>query len=104
MMHIMIVFLVIQMNIVDKSENSFEEIKENEEKEIVGRQRCPVCSRGYAVEQLGKFGLFICCSRFPKCKWHKSFKEEFEEGSEGENRQIENSLNLPGDPEDYGNS
>jgi len=39
-------------------------------------EKCPECKEGDLVIRVGRFGKFISCSRFPDCKYRKSFKED----------------------------
>lgn len=65
-------------NIVDKDtrnehvQNIRTTVKEIEEK--VQKNICPKCG-GYLVEKNGKYGKFIGCSNFPKCKYTNKFNE-----------------------------
>lgn len=38
-------------------------------------QKCPDCHEGDQVIRSGKFGKFLSCSRFPKCKWKAKYTE-----------------------------
>jgi len=38
-------------------------------------QKCPDCREGDQVIRSGKFGKFLSCSRFPRCKWKAKFIE-----------------------------
>lgn len=40
----------------------------NRTKDLVAKGRCPECS-GYLVERSGKYGKFLGCSNYPKCKY-----------------------------------
>ena len=63
-------------NIIDKDarklhvQNIKTTIKETKEK--VQNNICPKCG-GYLVERNGKYGKFIGCSNFPKCKYTNKF-------------------------------
>ena len=37
---------------------------------------CPTCQEGTQVIRSGRFGKFLSCSRFPKCKWTANFVEK----------------------------
>jgi len=39
-------------------------------------KRCPQCKQGELVIRVGRFGKFISCSRFPKCKHTAPYAEE----------------------------
>ena len=39
--------------------------------------KCPECGKGDEVIRLGRFGKFLSCSRFPKCKYTKNYVEKF---------------------------
>lgn len=45
------------------------------EVEAVGK-KCPECKNGDLVIRIGRFGKFISCSRFPKCKHTEKFIEK----------------------------
>jgi DNA topoisomerase I len=38
-------------------------------------QQCPQCQKGEVVIRLGRFGKFLSCSRFPKCKYTANYVE-----------------------------
>jgi DNA helicase-4 len=35
---------------------------------IVANKVCPVCQKGFLVQRTGRYGLFMGCSRFPRCQ------------------------------------
>ncbi|MDR7307932.1 DNA helicase-4 [Rhodoferax saidenbachensis] len=35
---------------------------------VGSEELCPKCSKGFMVQRRGKYGLFMACSAFPKCK------------------------------------
>lgn len=39
-------------------------------------EMCPQCKEGKLVIRVGRFGKFLSCSRFPECKFTKSFSED----------------------------
>jgi DNA topoisomerase-1 len=39
-------------------------------------EKCPKCKKGDQVIRIGKFGKFLACSRFPKCKWTEQYVEK----------------------------
>jgi len=39
-------------------------------------EKCPECGKGELVVRRGRFGKFIACSRFPKCKYTRPYLEE----------------------------
>jgi len=39
-------------------------------------KRCPECKKGDEVIRIGRFGKFLSCSRFPKCKYTKNYVEK----------------------------
>ncbi|MFH1473168.1 MAG: type I DNA topoisomerase [bacterium] len=44
---------------------------------------CPKCGKGNLVTREGKFGLFIACARYPKCKFIKKDAEQEKANSTG---------------------
>jgi DNA helicase-4 len=34
---------------------------------VVATDVCPVCKQGFIVQKKGPYGLFMSCSRFPRC-------------------------------------
>ncbi len=40
-----------------------------------GEKKCPICGGGLGL-RLGKFGAFMACSNYPKCKYTKAFEGE----------------------------
>jgi DNA topoisomerase-1 len=38
-------------------------------------EKCPDCKEGDLVIREGKFGKFVSCSRFPDCKYTRTYKE-----------------------------
>lgn len=48
----------------------------------IGRD-CPKCGKGKLVEREGRFGKFITCSTYPKCKYIERSKEEEEKMNTG---------------------
>ncbi len=64
----------------------FKERKSELKKETMiktGRS-CPQCDEGELVERFGRFGKFISCDRFPKCKYTEKINGEAEEKQEPE--------------------
>ncbi|MEZ4103398.1 MAG: type I DNA topoisomerase [Candidatus Paceibacterota bacterium] len=62
-----------------------EEGKELEPPKEIG-EMCPKCGdkhEGKLVQREGRFGLFISCSRYPKCKFIKESEEEVEKKKTG---------------------
>lgn len=39
-------------------------------------ENCPDCQKGELVIRVGKFGKFIACLRFPKCKYSRNYVEK----------------------------
>jgi len=39
-------------------------------------KKCPKCKKGDVVIRIGKYGKFLACSRFPKCKWTDEYVEK----------------------------
>jgi DNA topoisomerase-1 len=39
-------------------------------------EKCPQCENGKLVEREGRFGKFISCDRYPKCKFIKKSPEQ----------------------------
>ena len=65
---------IVELNIKDKSErrNHVKNIKNKieEDKDKIVNMVCPKCG-GKLVDKNGKYGQFIGCSNFPKCKFTK---------------------------------
>ena len=64
---------LLKLNIVDKEERKKHveyARKVKKEKEIKDINRCPICG-GELVKRNGKYGEFIGCSNYPKCKYIK---------------------------------
>ncbi len=59
----------------------------NEGKELQGPKstgkKCPTCDKGMLVEREGRFGTFIACSNYPKCKHVENDKEAEEKKKTG---------------------
>lgn len=43
-------------------------IQDSDGKQIGKDAVCPVCKKGFMIERPGKFGPFVSCSRFPRCR------------------------------------
>ncbi len=56
-----------------------EEIKEPES---IGKE-CPRCGKGDLVKRAGRFGYFVSCSLYPKCKYIEEDEEEKKKKSTG---------------------
>jgi len=57
--------------------NLLKKYQEVSKKDITGKKtgrKCPKCGAAL-IERLGKFGRFYACSKFPKCKYTESLKE-----------------------------
>lgn len=39
-------------------------------------KKCPKCEKGELMEREGKFGLFVACSNYPKCKYIEQSEEQ----------------------------
>lgn len=39
-------------------------------------ETCPQCEKGKLIEREGRFGKFVACSNYPKCKYVKQSEEE----------------------------
>ena len=39
-------------------------------------EKCPTCKDGNLIIRTGRFGKFLACNKFPKCKFTKAFVEE----------------------------
>lgn len=64
---------LIESNIIDKkSRKKHNTYAKNvkKAKELNSQNKCPKCG-GYLVERSGKYGKFIGCSNYPKCKYTK---------------------------------
>ena len=64
---------VMKLNIVDKEQRKqhvtyAKEVKTLNEEE--SKNKCPKCG-GILVEREGKYGKFLGCSNYPKCKYMK---------------------------------
>jgi len=46
-------------------------------------EKCPECKDGMQVEREGRFGMFISCSNYPKCKFLKEDPKEIERKKTG---------------------
>jgi len=46
-------------------------------------EKCPECEKGELIERDGKFGRFIACDRYPKCKHIKKDPELEKKSSTG---------------------
>lgn len=64
---LIIVLLIIKL-IIRKSQNKIDDIK-------VKNNICPLCGNRL-VEKKGRYGKFIGCSRFPKCRYTVDLKED----------------------------
>ena len=54
--------------------NKYQEVSKKDITETPTEKICPKCSAPLLI-RLGKFGRFYACSRFPKCKYTESLKE-----------------------------
>lgn len=65
---------LLELNIIDKKQRKkhVTVIKDNikDKKEKINNNICPKCG-GFLVERKGKYGMFVGCSNFPKCKFIK---------------------------------
>lgn len=65
---------MLELNIIDKKQRKkhVTVIKDNikDKKEKINNNICPKCD-GFLVERKGKYGMFVGCSNFPKCKFIK---------------------------------
>jgi DNA helicase-4 len=34
-----------------------------------GEEVCPECHEGFLIKRKGKYGMFLGCSRFPRCRY-----------------------------------
>jgi DNA topoisomerase-1 len=41
-------------------------------------EKCPECKKGEVVIRVGRFGKFLSCSRFPECRYTRTYKEVVE--------------------------
>ncbi len=46
-------------------------------------EACPECQKGKLVEREGRFGKFVSCDRYPKCKFIKKEEGQKENNSTG---------------------
>jgi len=44
-------------------------------------EKCPECGTGELVERSGKYGKFIACNRYPKCRFVKENGENKQNGT-----------------------
>lgn len=69
----------IKENNITTSEEKIKHIKAikkiKEEKELEQKKLCPKC-RGKLVTRQGKYGEFMGCSNYPKCKYTRKFSEK----------------------------
>lgn len=69
-------------SMVDKAVSLNKELKEaeseNESSHGIG-ETCPKCGEGKLVKRSGKYGDFVACDNFPKCKSTSKFSESKEE-------------------------
>ncbi len=49
---------------------------DDEGKEITDFGKCPNCEEGHFILKTGRFGKFLACSNYPKCKTTKPFLEK----------------------------
>jgi DNA topoisomerase-1 len=59
---------------MDKIEKGKEQIKSLKKVTPIG-EKCPDCDEGELVIRKGRYGEFISCSNFPKCKYSRNMKE-----------------------------
>ncbi len=52
-----------------------DKILDDDGKEITDFGKCPECEDGHFVLKQGRFGKFLACSNYPKCKTTKQFEE-----------------------------
>jgi len=69
---------------MEKIEKGKKEIKSLKKVTPIG-EKCPDCEDGELVIRKGRYGEFISCSNFPKCKYSRNMKES----KEGEKPQAE---------------
>jgi DNA topoisomerase-1 len=60
---------------MQKIENGKKEIKSLKKVVPIG-EKCPKCEDGELVIRSGRYGDFISCSNFPKCKYSRSLEED----------------------------
>ncbi len=72
-----IVIFIIVMSIfkfgLKKLEKKIDDWKYKKKYSHLGSNNCPKCD-GYLVERSGKFGTFLGCSNYPKCRYTKQVK------------------------------
>lgn len=61
---------------IKKIDDGKQNIKSQKTSENIG-EKCPECG-GDLVKRKGRFGEFIACSNFPKCKYSRNIKEQSE--------------------------
>ncbi len=66
---------------MEKIEKGKKDIKSLKTVKPTGR-KCPSCEDGELVIRKGRYGEFISCSTFPKCKYSENIKKEGEEGKD----------------------
>jgi len=69
---------------MEKIEKGKKEIKSLKKVTPIG-EKCPECEDGELVIRKGRYGEFISCSNFPKCKYSRNMKES----KDGEKPQVE---------------
>jgi DNA topoisomerase-1 len=69
---------------MEKIEKGKKEIKSLKKVTPIG-EKCPECEDGELVIRKGRYGEFISCSNFPKCKYSRNMKDN----KDGEKPQVE---------------
>jgi DNA topoisomerase-1 len=72
---------------IQKIEKGKKEIKSLKSVKPTG-QKCPECEDGELVIRKGRYGEFISCSNFPKCKYSKNIDENSNEQQAQESNEI----------------
>jgi len=59
-------------------EKKYQEIKDKKDEVVVTEKKCPKCG-GQLVIRLSKYGKFLACSNFPKCRYTESLRNDSSE-------------------------
>lgn len=59
---------------IERFKSRKDEIRKSTQKEL-GR-KCPECGEGELIERMGRYGKFIACSNYPKCKYVEKTVDE----------------------------